>query len=155
MEMVRIHSGQRPTARVADCEFQLISDHGPAADAANGTDPMTTPYPIGIVRRQLPETDRFTGLFSNEGFIGHMPLHRIVWMSTTTRERVNLGAQWTLSKFIASWDVTPQRARRYALAVSAAVLVTLELPGREASEMDVEFVQSGLPAVDRELNLEL
>jgi hypothetical protein len=95
MEMVRIHSGHRPITRVPDYEFQLISDYGPAADAANDTDPMTAPYPVGIVRRQLPETDRFTGLFSNEGFIGHMPLRRIVWLSTTTRERVQLGAQWT------------------------------------------------------------
>jgi hypothetical protein len=76
MEMVPIQSRQRPTARVPGCDFQLISDHGPATDGANGTDPMTAPHPVGILRRQLPETDCFTGLFSNEGFIGHMPLRQ-------------------------------------------------------------------------------
>ena len=110
--MVRIHSGHRPITRVPDYEFQLISDHGPTADAANDTDPMTAPYPVGIVRRQLPETDRFTGLFSNEGFIGHIPLRRIVWLSTTTREHVNWVPSGRLSECIAPWDVTPQRPTR-------------------------------------------
>jgi hypothetical protein len=110
--MVRIHSGHRPITRVPDYEFQLISDYGPAADAANDTDPMTAPYPVGIVRRQLPETDRFTGLFSNEGFIGHMPLRRIVWLSTTTRERVNWVPNGRRLECIAPWDVTPQRPTR-------------------------------------------
>ena len=109
MEMVRIHSGQRPIARVPDYEFQLISDHGPAADAANGTNPMTAPYPVGIMRRHLPETDRFTGLFSDEGFIGHMLLRRIVWLSTMMRERVNCMPSGRLLECIAPWDVTPQR----------------------------------------------
>jgi len=94
--MVRIHSGHRPITRVPHYEFQLISDHGPAADTANDTDPMTAPYPVGIVRRQLPETDRFTGLLSNERFIGHMLLRRIVWLSTTTREHVD--ADWSVSR---------------------------------------------------------
>jgi len=34
-------------------------------------------------------------------------------------------------------------------------LVALELPGREATDVDVELVQAGIVAVISELNLEL
>lgn len=152
--MVRIHSGHRPIARVPDYEFQLVSDHGPAADAANGTNSMTAPYPVGITRRHFPETDRFTGLFSDEGFIGHMLLCRIVWLSSPTRERVSWGAQWTPVRSVSRPGMCRDRGPREELTVGA-VLCTLELPGSEASDMDVELVQPGLHAVDRELNLEL
>jgi len=41
------------------------------------------------------------------------------------------------------------------LAVRAAIPVALELPCREAADVDMKYIQSGAPAVVAELNLHL
>jgi hypothetical protein len=65
MEMVVVQSGDRPIARELDCDLDLISGHGPTADDADGTDPVTAPQPVGLCRRYFAETGRFPGLFED------------------------------------------------------------------------------------------
>jgi hypothetical protein len=66
MEVVLVQAGERLSEHELDCDLDLISRCGTAADGADGSYAVTAPQTIGLSRRHLPETDRFTGLFSKE-----------------------------------------------------------------------------------------